>query len=186
MALKNNIPQNNNFLQGAQFLLGFTRLPYMNWFCTAANFPGISVPHATQDTRYVSAPVPGSKLVYEPLEIKFIVDEQMLAYTTIVDWIKGYSLPEDPSQYASLTMQQRVQLSRSIANKPQYSDAMLTVYTNKNNPTLQLKFHECFPESLGSVEFATDISAETVIQVKAVFRYTYWEINRLAGQAVQF
>lgn len=161
-------------------------MPYMNWFCTAANFPGISVPHATQDTLHVSAPLPGSKLIYEPLEVKFIIDEQLLAYTTIVDWIKGYSLPEDFSQYQNLPLQQRLQISKSISTKPQYSDAMLTLYTNKNNPTLQLKFKDVFPESLGSIEFATDMSAETVIQVKAVFRYTYWEINRLSGQAVQF
>lgn len=185
MALRNNVPTNSNFLQGAQFLLGFTRLPYMNWFCTAANFPGISVPHRTQDTPFVSAPLPGAKLIYEPLEIKFIVDEQMLAYTTIADWIKGYALPEDIAQYQNLTMQQRIQMPRTIAAKPEYSDAILTVYTNKNNPTLQLKFRDLFPESLGSVEFATEMSAETIIQVKATFRYTHWEIYRF-GAAQSF
>jgi len=185
MALRNNVPVNTNFLQGAQFLLGFTRLPYMNWFCTAANFPGIQVPHATQDTIHVSAPLPGSKLIYEPLKIKFLVDEQMLAYTTICDWIKGYALPEDFSQYQNLTLQQRIQISKSVANQPQYSDAMLTVYTNKNNPTLQLKFHDCFPESIGSVDFSTEMSAEAMIQVEATFLYTYWEINRF-NQAQPF
>lgn len=185
MAIRNNVPTNNNFLQGTQFLLGFTRLPYMNWFCTAANFPGISVPELTQPTELVNAPIPGNKLIYEPLVVKFLVDEQMLAYTTIADWIKGYSFPEDYAQYRNLPLQKRLQISNSIADKPQYSDAMLTVYTNKNNPILQLKFFDLFPTELGEISFATELSAETLIQCQAKFRYTYWEINRL-NQAVSF
>lgn len=181
MPLNNNVPTNTNFLQGAQFLLGFTRLPYMNYFCTSVNFPGMSCHAATQATPFVDAPIPGQKLIYDPLEVKFIVDEQMWAYTSIVDWIKGYSMPDSFQEYKNLTLQQRLQLASSTMNRPQYSDAMLTVYTNKNNPTLQLNFKDVFPESIESINFSTDMSAEAIIQVKCTFRYTTWTINRLTG-----
>lgn len=186
MPLNNNIPTNTNFLQGAQFLLGFTRLPYMNYFCQAVNFPGVSVGEATQVNPLIDAPLPGDKLVYAPLTIKFIVDESMLSYTTILDWIKGYSFPENTDQYAQLTLQQRLQFARkSIADQPQYSDAMLSVYSNKNNPVLQLKFAQAFPVSLSSIDFATSMSAEDPIICEAQFRYTNYTINRF-NQALPF
>lgn len=156
----------------------------MNYFCTSVNFPGIQVPSVEQKTPFVTAPVPGTKPVYETLNIKFIVDEELFAYTTILDWIKGYSLPESFQGYKDLALQSPKSIFGTMANSmPQYSDAILTVYSNKNNPTLQLKFTDCYPEKLGSINFSTDMSAEAIITVEAVFRFTTYHINRL-GTAV--
>ena len=178
MALKGNIPTNSNFLQGAQFLLGFTRLPYMNYFCTAVNFPGVAVNNATQPTPFVDAPVPGDKLIYEPLTVKFLIDEQLLSYTTILDWIKGYAKPENFDQYKNLSLQQRLQISSAATGQPQYSDAILTLYSNKNNPTLQLKFTQMFPTQLSSIDLATAMSAEEAISCTATFKFTNYTVNR--------
>jgi hypothetical protein len=170
-------PSNTNLMQASKFLLSFTRLPYVTYFCTKCNLPGLSAGQAVQQNPFIDAPVPGDKMVYDPLEIEFLIDEPLWSWTTISDWIKGYTFPEDFDQYKNLSLQQQLIL-RNQTTTPQYSDAMLTVLTNKNNPVVVAQFKDVFPISLSSINFDTSISAQTVITAKASFKFTNFDISR--------
>ena len=170
-------PTNTNLTQGSKFLLGFVRLPYMNYFCTKVNIPGLSAGEALQQTPFIDAPVPGDKMVYDPLEITFLIDEPLYAWTSIQDWIEGMTFPEDFDQYKNLSMQQRIRLT-SIGAKPQYSDAQLTILSNKNNPILQVNFTDVFPIALSSIHYGTEMTAEQVITGTATFKFTNYDIIR--------
>jgi hypothetical protein len=61
----------------------------------------------------------------------------------------------------------------------QYSDAALTLYTNKNNPNVRVKFKDCFPVALGSIEYDVEKSAETPVTCSASFRYSLYEFEKL-------
>lgn len=170
-------PKNQNLAQASKFLLSFDRLPDMTFFCKTANIPGISLPSLIQTTPFIDAPIPGDKIVYDKFDIEFLLDEDLFSWTSIHDWLIGLGKPENFDQYKNLSLQQKLQISK-IGNKPQYSDAILTAYTNKNNPVLQIKFVDLFPISLSSIQFDTGVSAETILTGRATFSFTNYDILR--------
>jgi hypothetical protein len=168
-------PTNQNLAQPSKFLLSFDRLPNLTFFCTGVNLPGISMGEAVQQTPFIDAPIPGDKIVYDTLEISFLIDEQLTSWMGIHDWMIGLGFPESFDQYKNLPLQQRIQMKHE---KPQYSDAIITIYSNKNNPVLQVRFIDLFPINLGSMSFNTADSAEAVMTSTASFKYTNYHIQR--------
>jgi hypothetical protein len=168
-------PTNTNLAQASKFLLSFTRLPTMTYFCTKINLPGITFGEAVQQNPLIDAPIPGDKMVYDALEIDFLIDEALLSWTTIQDWIKGMAFPENTDQYKNLNLQQSLQLRNK---QPQYSDATLTILTNKNNPIVTVQFSQLFPISINSLQFDTAVDASTILTGKAAFKFTNYDISR--------
>ncbi len=171
-------PLNQNLAQPSKFLLSFDRLPEMTYFCTDANIPGVNVGEATQVNPLIDAPIPGDKMVHEPFEVTFLIDEELLAWESVIRWIKGYSFPENTDQYKNLSVQKRLQLSTNGDPRAQYSDALLTIYSNKYNPLLQISFTDMFPVSLTGIRFSTSETAFSVMSASAVFKYTNYDIKR--------
>ena len=66
-----------------QFKFSIIKLPKVEYFCTSANVPGISMTSALQQTPLKDIPVPGDKLTYGDLEISFMVDENLDNYREI-------------------------------------------------------------------------------------------------------
>jgi hypothetical protein len=168
-------PTNTNLAQASKFLLSFSRLPSMQYFCTKVNLPGITFGEATQQTPLIDAPIPGDKMVYDAFEIDFLIDEALLSWTTIQDWIRGMAFPENTDQYKNLNMQQQLQLRNQ---QPQYSDASLTILTNKNNPIVTVQFSQLFPISINSLQFDTAQDATNILTGSASFKFTNYDISR--------
>ena len=70
-------------------------------------------------------------------------------------------------------------VGKSTADRSFYSDATLTVLTNKNNPILEVRFEDLFPVSLSSLNFSQ--SAEDVQYLTATidFRYKIYTMHTL-------
>jgi hypothetical protein len=164
----------SGFAQADKFLLSFTRLPQMTILCQKSNIPEIAVNPAFQPTPGANAPIPGNKFQYGPFIVTFILDEQMWAWSTIYDWLSGIGFPESSSQYKNLPLQQRLLQTQ----QPQYSDAILTYYSNINNPVLQYHFTDMFPVGLSSVQFDVSQPATQTMYGTATFRFTDYNYKR--------
>lgn len=172
-------PSNQNLAQAAKFALNFTRLPNATFFCTAANLPGLSIQELPHTTPFINMYAPGNKLTYETLRVSFLVDEAYQSWIGIHDWIRAMAFPENFDEYKALPALRKDQgISPSIIHEPQYSDAMMSVYTNKNNPSMDIKFKDCFPVSLSGISYNVENDADTVITGQAEFRFTYYTILR--------
>jgi hypothetical protein len=174
-------PANQNLAQSAKFQLNFERLPYLTFFCTSVNLPGLSIDPQVQKTLFVESYVPGDKLHYQNLGVKFLIDEDYRSWESVHDWVRGMAFPVNFQEYKDLKLQQRQPLASSIIkeDKPQYSDAILSIYTNKNNPHIQIRFRDCFPISLSSVDFNVENNADTILTGDASFKFTYYDIIRV-------
>jgi hypothetical protein len=175
MGISSN-PTNTNLSQPSKFSLTFDRLPYLTYFCKRVNIPGIAFGSAAQPNPFIDAPIPGDKMVYGTLDVTFLIDEPLYAWTTVQDWIKGMSFPDSFDQYKNLNLQQKLQLRGA---KPQYSDAILTILTNKNNPVVTVQFKDVFPVSIGSLDYDTSLSATSIIYGTVSFKFTNYEISRV-------
>ena len=168
-------PADQNLLQGATFQLSFSRLPYIQFFIQKINIPGIITNPQTQPTPFINAPLPANKMTYERLSITFAVDEALWSWTSLHDWLKGLTIPESFQEYKNLSMQQRIQMQSST---PQYSDCILTVLTNKNNPIISFHFSEVFPVSLTGIDFNVQADATQIITATGEFAFTNYDVNR--------
>ena len=95
-------PTKLDYAEPTKFRFSISKLPKVEYFCTAANIPGISLGTAEQATPLKDIPIPGDKLSYDNLEITFLIDENLENYREIHGWLTGLGFPKDHSQFRSL------------------------------------------------------------------------------------
>jgi hypothetical protein len=176
MTLLSPNPTDQNLLQSSKFTLNFDRLPYVQFFCQEITLPGMSVDAATLPTMFRNAPRAGNKIIYDPLVAEFVIDEQLLSWLSVRNWLNGIAFPESFEQYKNLSMQARIQMG---AAQPQYSDASLSIMSNKNNPIITFAFTDVFPISLSGIKLNVKDSALNVLTATAEFQFTEYNVKRI-------
>jgi hypothetical protein len=180
MAAINRNPKNRDLLQSTKFKLNFARLPGVTFFCQTINLPGLSMTEAMFPTPFIDLYAPGDKAIYDMLNVTFLVDEDLVAWEQMHDWLRAMLFPTDFSEYVNLKRLSNTSAFRkSVKLPPQYSDATLSIYTNKNNVNLRIDFKDVFPTTLSSIQFSSMDSAETIITADATFRFSYYNIVRV-------
>jgi len=153
-------PKNTNLLQPTKYSVSFPEISDTIYFCQKVNLPGVQVTELPQVTPNLDLFVPGTKMTYGTFDIEFLVNEDLSAWLYIHDWIRGITTDQ---QYRT---------------KPR-CQAILTVYSNQNNPKFRIKFMDIFPLSLGDIEFDTTLSADDHLSSTASFRFNYFDIERI-------
>jgi hypothetical protein len=162
MPLLNRNPQNTNPLQPTKFLLTFSRIQTVQYFCQEINLPGVSLGEVLRDTPFLDMYSPGTKLTYDPLDITFTIDEELASWKNIYDW---FTTIADPDGFENRNY------TRELQRNEYFSDAFLTVLSALNNPILRIEFTNVFPLTLSDIQFDTKASADTIITARATFRY---------------
>lgn len=175
MALSTTInitPDNTSILQPTKFTFIIPDLPFAKYFCQTAVVPGVSTSPVAVETPFSSTYYHGDKLVYDTFSINAIIDEELRVWEETYNWLVSLTKPEKWSQYAKFE-------GSSKAPRELYYDGILTINTNSNNPNLRIKFFNCHPVSLGSIQFSTAENADTIPTADITFRYDRFEIDRL-------
>lgn len=168
---------NKNFLKPNSFKMVFSRLPNVEFFCQSANIPKLTLGVSTQPTPFVDIPHVGDKLVFDPLNIVFIIDEDMENFRELYSWLVGLGFPKSHAQFTALTKSKSTNVSDSSLEESNiYSDASLFILNNNNMPTLEVKFYECFPVSVESLDFDLRIPTVDYFTGIASFKYKLYEI----------
>jgi hypothetical protein len=178
-------PENLSLAISNKFRLSFSRIPEVTYFCQTVNVPGVSMSPTQFSTPFTDLPVPGDKIMYDEFRIAFLVDEDYKTWQSLYDWITAMTFPENFDQYKNLSTLRRnatpggFRLDESFDKAPQYSDAILTVNTNKNNPNIRFKFVDLFPISIGTIDLSEEFSPDSPILCDAIFRYSYFTLQRV-------
>jgi len=155
-------PQNTNLLQPTKFLLSFDRIRTTQYFCQSVNLPGVSLGEVNRATPFLDMFSPGTKLTYSPLNVEFLVDEELQSWKNIYDWFLSIA---DPDGF------EKRDGSKELQTIKHFSDATLTILTGLNNPILRVQYTNLFPLSINDIQFNTTQSADTIITATATFRY---------------
>jgi hypothetical protein len=164
------VPANKNFLSNAGFRLVIRRAPHINFFAQKIDIPGISITPPRQGNPFVSIPHSGEHIEYEPLAITFKVDEDLLNYLEIHDWIKALGFPDNFSQYADLKR------GDAFVGKGLSSEISLFILTSHRNPSHEVIFREAFPFQLSALQFDSTLPDVEHFEATAVFTYTSYKI----------
>lgn len=174
-------PSNIDLLQSTKFRVTFDRLPGLTYFCTSANLPGISLTEIPRATPFVELYHPGEKAVYDTFNVTFLVDENLKSWLELHDWIRGITFPTNFQEYIDLQKSTPVpKFNRAVQGLQfAYTQAFLTIYTNKNNPNIRIKLYDVFPTSVGSLVFNTGDTADNIMSSDATFRFSYYDYETI-------
>ena len=163
------------------FKLILTKTPKVDFLCQSANIPSISMGTAIQPSYLKDIPVPGDKVLYDDLNVRFLVDEKMENYLAIHKWITGLGYPESLGQYNQLKKDDnRTDRRVSNAADPRYfefSDATLQVLNSNYKPSVLINFRDAFPISLSTLDFDVTTRDYNYFTAEVTFKYTIFSIT---------
>jgi hypothetical protein len=136
---------------------------------------------ANQATYLKDIPVPGDKINFEDLTLRFIVDEDMVNYTEIYNWIKGLGYPEDLNQIYDLQRENKNKYSRLNSQMNIYSDGTMQILTSNQRPKFQVKYYDLFPYDLTTLIFDATVTDSDPLTAQVKFKYTFFELTDLKG-----
>ena len=175
-------PTNLNYLSPVNFDLQINKLPQTKYFCTGVTLPGVVFSEALHSLPLaINSYLPGDKIEFDPLNVKFLVDEDMKNYMEIFNWIMALGPGSDEGDFQNLTGSSKNtsgQFSNSDFSK-MYSDATLFANTSSNNANVEFQFQDCFPTSVGTLAYTQNATDVDYLTTDVIFKYKLYEIVKL-------
>ena len=188
-------PDKLDYASPTQFKFGIHQLPKVEFFTTTAQVPAIALSDVVIPTPFKSIPMQGDQLTFDNLTINFIVDEFLENYLSLHEWMTGIGFPKNRTQFAdfktnksntpisarssSSTSSDIGDVQQASPNNALFSDATLTILSNKNNPIVNVLFRDLYPVALSALEYnqaATDVEYLTA---SVDFAYQIYEIEAI-------
>ena len=188
-------PTKLDYASPTQFKFGIHQLPKVEFFTTTATVPAITLADVVIPTPFKSIPMQGDQLTFDNLTINFIVDEFLENYLSLHEWMTGIGFPKARKQFSDFktnksntpisarssasTSSDIGDVQQSSPNNALFSDATLTILSNKNNPIVNVLFRDLYPVAMSALEYnqaATDVEYLTA---SVDFAYQIYEIEAI-------
>ena len=170
--------QNRNFLAPVGFKFTLAKYPKVSFFSNSARIPELSLGTAVQPSYLKDIDVPGEKLTYGDLTIRFLVDENMKNYMAMHNWLKGIGFPETPQQFKDQTTDK----DGLRDEKEVFSDGSLHILNSNFKDVAIVRFNDLFPVGLTSLEFDATETDINYFTAEATMRYTVYNIFDTDGR----
>ena len=173
---------NRNFLAPTGFKFSLKRSPGVAFFCNQANIPSLDLGIATQPTYLKDIDVPGDKIQFGDLTLRFLVDEDLVNYMEIQNWIRGLGYPESVKEFDDLEKEAVLPGNFDRSGDNIYSDGTLQILSSNLVAKFNVNFKDMFPYSLSTITFdATDTDVE-YFTADVSFKYTIYNLTDLSNQ----
>ena len=175
---------NRNFLSPTGFKFSLKRAPGVAYFCNQANIPSMDLGIAEQPTWLRDIPVPGDKIEFGDLQLRFLVDEDLVNYMELQRWIRGLGYPENMDEFRKLESEGVMPDNFGRKGDDIYSDGTLQILSSNLVPAFQVVFSDLFPYTLSTVTFdATDTDIE-YFTADVSFKYTIYNLTDMENKAL--
>jgi len=169
---------NRNFLSPVGFKFTLAKFPKVTFFSNTARIPDITLGTAIQSTYLKDIDVPGEKLTYGELNVRFLVDENLENYMRIHNWLTGLGFPDSAQQFIDKTTDE----DNIRDNLEQFSDGSLHILNSNFKDIAIVKFKDLFPIYLTSLEFDATESDVNYFTADVTFKYTIYDIISPLGK----
>tara|TARA_B100000780_G_scaffold39171_1_gene24355 strand:+ start:221 stop:847 length:627 start_codon:yes stop_codon:yes gene_type:complete len=190
-------PTKLDYASPTQFKFSILKLPKVEYFCTAVNIPGVNLGETTQATPLKKIPIPGDTLVYEPLQMTFLVDENLENFQEIHGWLVGLGFPRDNKEFRNLLASGNDRFpTRNTSNisteagktkyaaadaGPTLSDATLTVLSSKNNSQVEIRFRDMYPTGLTGLSYNQQAADIDYLTATVSFSYLIYDFANIGS-----
>ena len=165
--------QNRNFLSGVAFKFNLAKFPKVDFFSNSAIIPILNLELTRQPSYLKNIDVPGERLTYGDLTLRFLVDENMENYISIYTWLKGLGFPESTKEFKELTTDKDGQRDPKEA----FCDGTLRILNSNYREVAKVKFIDLFPTSLTSLDFDATNTDIQFFTAEATFKYTIYNLE---------
>ena len=172
--------QNRNFLSGVAFKFNLTKFPKVDFFSNSARIPELTLELTTQPSYLKNIDVPGERLTFGDLTLRFLVDENMENYISVYDWLTGLGFPETPQQFIDKTTDR----DGLRDFQEQFCDGSLHILNSNYNDVAIVKFKDIFPTSITSLDFDATETDINYFTAEATFKYVIYSIVGTDGKAL--
>ena len=163
---------NRNFLSPVGFRFTLEKEPKVAFFSNSVRIPEITLGTTIQPSYLKDVDVPGDKLTYGDFSLRFLVDENLVNYMAIHNWITGLGYPESTDQFKSLTTNSEGETDLL----EQFSDGSLHILNSNYRTVATVKFRDLFPISLSSLDFEATDTDVNYFTAEVTFKYTIYDI----------
>ena len=164
---------NRNFLSGVGFKFNLSKFPKVDFFSNSARIPELNLELTRQPSYLKNIDIPGERLTYGDLTLRFLVDENMENYISVYTWLKGLGFPETTQEYKDLTTDKDGQRD----NKEAFCDGTLRILNSNYREVAKVKFTDLFPTSLTSLDFDATNTDIQFFTAEATFKYTIYNLT---------
>ena len=170
--------ENRNFLTGVAFKFNLTKLPKVDFFSNSTRIPELNLELTRQPSYLKNIDVPGERLTFGDLTLRFLVDENMENYMAIHNWLTGLGYPETTEQFKKVTTDK----DGLRDQEEQFSDGSLHILNSNYNSIAIVKFSQLFPINLTSLQFEATDTDVNYFTAEVTFKYTVYNIVEPDGR----
>lgn len=155
------LTENKNLLGSVGFKVDINRTitPNVEYFIIRAALPEINVEPANHATMNRNLVMPGDKAEYAPLELEFMIDEDMNNWKEMHDWLLGQVVGKD-----------------AIHDDLKHRDVTLSIMNSHNNVAKQIQFVDAFPTNLSGLDFNLQNTDVQYLSATVTMRYSYFKV----------
>ncbi len=171
---------NRNFLSPVGFKFTLAKEPKVSFFSNTARIPELSLGTAVQPSYLKDVDVPGDKLQYGDLSLRFLVDENLENYMKIHNWLRGLGYPETTKNYKDYMTDDTTNIYDP--ERESFSDGSLHILNSNYRDVAIVKFDGLFPVYLTSLDFDASESDINYFTADVTFKYTVYNIVKPDGR----
>jgi hypothetical protein len=147
-----------NFLNPSSFVLTLDSQTYSGAEFTVQTMmlPDVTTEGAPLPFRQVNVAMAADKIAFGSFEVSYLIDEDLLNYKEIFDWIKS-----------------NVESNHTATNHVR--DLTLTIMNSANNVTKQIKFVDAYPTTISSLPFDITTTDVEYLTAAVSFSYSYYQ-----------
>lgn len=156
---------NKNYLQptGFKVVINRTNYPNLTFFAQSVSHPDVSLTSPNVPySRIGNVSIPGDALDYSQLNINFILDEDMEAYTELYNWMESLV---------------NINFKNTDNSDPSQADISISILTSHNNQNKVITYKGCNPVSVSGLELTAIASTVEYLTFNGVFTFTGFEIK---------
>ena len=196
MATVQTQPDKLDYASPTQFRFGIHQLPKVEFFAVSAAIPAIALSDVVIPTPFKSIPMMGDQLTFDNLSVSFIVDEFLENYLSIHEWLTAIGFPKNRKQFSDFktnisntpaTARSSASTSTDIGdvqspspNNALFSDATLTILSNKNNPIVNVFFRDLYPVAMTALDYNQGATDVEYLTASIDFAYQIYEIEAIS------
>lgn len=148
-----------NMLSPINYAFKLARTPNVNYAVQQVSIPGMNLGTVEVPTPHIRLPFHGN-ISYDELRITFKVGEDLSNYLEIYNWMLALGHPDGYEQYENIK-----------------SDASVIILSSSKRPSFSVDFTDCYPVSLGTLDFDATITDLQYITIDATFKFTRFFFN---------
>ena len=148
-------PIQTNILRDMQFKFEIDIFPHVSYHLRDIQLPSVSVDQPIFSTPHRDVTIPGSKIIFDPLTITFLVDDDLQNWKEIYYWLIGSTFKEH--KY-----------------KDVFSDGTLHILNGDLTPKTSIKFINCHPTMIGDLTFDSGSTEPQSLMGLIMLDYDYY------------